>query len=236
MKRVRQKNTINSGINPAAQKKYRHYVPIAIMAVMAIASIVFMLINGTITAEQVMKFHPQNKLLAAVLVIIIYGIKSQTVFIPFAVVASGVGLAFDMKEALIINTLGTISCVTVPYISGRLSDGVLLHNKFAQNPKIMKINKIFGNNVFISNLVLRILCLPGDIIALYFGSIKAPYIPYVTASVLGIIPAMTMYTVLGNKLRLFSKEMLICVGVNLFLILIVLGVMWIKRKDIISKN
>jgi len=195
--------------------KLRKYVPIMVMAGIITAAVVFVLRNGTITTDTLLSYTPKNKWLAALVILLLFALKSQTVIILYAVVATSTGILFDLPAALIINTLGSVICISIPYFVGRASDGVLVEGLFKKSRKLREIYEDNKDNTFLASLIMRALNLSNDLLGLFFGSLKVPYAEYLVSSFIGIVPAMVLYTVLGNDLDFLSPPVLICSAVEL---------------------
>jgi len=195
--------------------KLRKYVPIMVMAGIIIAAVIFVFRNGTITVDTLLSYTPKNKWLAALVILLLFALKSQTVIILYAVVATSTGILFDLPAALIINTLGSVICISIPYFVGRASDGVLVEGLFKKSRKLREIYEDNKDNTFLASLIMRALNLSNDLLGLFFGSLKVPYAEYLVSSFIGIVPAMVLYTVLGNDLDFLSPPVLICSAVEL---------------------
>lgn len=201
-------------MNTLDRAKLKKYIPVAVMACMVVAAAVFVLTNGNITVDLLLSYTPRDKFLAAVIILVLYALKSQTVIILYGVIAAAAGIIFDLPTALLVNTLGSVVCISVPYFMGRASDGVLVEGLLAKHEKLRRTYEQNKNNTFLVALILRVLNLSNDLLGLFFGSLKAPYFEYLASSFLGIVPAMVLYTMLGSDLDFTSTPVLICAGVD----------------------
>lgn len=195
--------------------KLKKYIPILVMTAIVVGAVIFVSGNGAVTAEMLLSYTPENKWLAALVIILLYALKSQTVVILYAVIAAAAGMLFDLPAALLINAVGTVVCISVPYVMGRLSDGVLLAGVFARHPKIRRLYDDNRDNAFLAAMIMRAFKLSNDLLGLLFGSLKVPYFEYLAGSFIGILPAMVLYTVLGNDLDFASAPVLICLAAEL---------------------
>lgn len=194
-------------------------MPVAVMACMVAAAVIFVLTNGSITVDMLLNYTPGNKFLAAAIIIVLYALKSQTVIIPYAVVAAAAGVIFELPAALAVNTIGTVVCISVPYFTGRASDGVLVEGALKKSARLRSIYEDNRGNLFLVSLIMRVLNLSNDLLGVFFGSLKAPYGQYLLSSFLGIVPAMVLYTLLGSEPDFKSLPVLICAGVDALCIL-----------------
>lgn len=194
--------------------KIRKLLPLLVMLLIAGGAVVFILTRGSIGVQELLAWSPDNKWLAALAALLAYALKSQTVVVPYALIATAVGLIFDLPAALAVNTLGSVVCISLPYLTGRGSDGVLVDALLARQPRMRAFYEANRRHLFLVSLVLRVANLSNDILGLVFGSLKMKYWEYLLSSLVGILPAMVLYTVLGNDLDPFSAPVLICFGVD----------------------
>lgn len=184
------------------------------MLLIAGGAVAFILTRGSIGVQELLAWSPENKWLAALAALAAYALKSQTVVVPYALIATAVGLIFDLPAALAVNTLGSVVCISLPYLTGRGSDGVLVDALLARQPRMRAFYEANRRHLFLVSLVLRVANLSNDILGLVFGSLKMKYWEYLLSSLVGILPAMVLYTVLGNDLDPFSAPVLISFGVD----------------------
>ena len=194
--------------------KIRKLLPLMVMLLIAGGAVAFILTRGSIGVQELLAWSPENKWLAALAALAAYALKSQTVVVPYALIATAVGLIFDLPAALAVNTLGSVVCISLPYLTGRGSDGVLVDALLARQPRMRAFYEANRRHLFLVSLVLRVANLSNDILGLVFGSLKMKYWEYLLSSLVGILPAMVLYTVLGNDLDPFSAPVLISFGVD----------------------
>ena len=194
--------------------KIRKLLPLLVMLLIAGGAVAFILTRGSIGVQELLAWSPENKWLAALAALAAYALKSQTVVVPYALIATAVGLIFDLPAALAVNTLGSVVCISLPYLTGRGSDGVLVDALLARQPRMRAFDEANRRHLFLVSLVLRVANLSNDILGLVFGSLKMKYWEYLLSSLVGILPAMVLYTVLGNDLDPFSAPVLISFGVD----------------------
>ena len=194
--------------------KIRKLLPLLVMLLIAGGAVAFILTRGSIGVQELLAWSPENKWLAALAALAAYALKSQTVVVPYALIATAVGLIFDLPAALAVNTLGSVVCISLPYLTGRGSDGVLVDVLLARQPRMRAFYEANRRHLFLVSLVLRVANLSNDILGLVFGSLKMKYWEYLLSSLVGILPAMVLYTVLGNDLDPFSAPVLISFAVD----------------------
>ena len=71
-------------------------------------------------------------------------------------------------------------------------------------------------NHFLFALIARALgILPGDVVSLYFGSMRLPFLPYLAGSLVGLAPTMVAVCIMGdNVANPFSPAALIAIAID----------------------
>jgi len=150
------------------------------------------------SVEAVLDYLPDNLFFSALLLLLMYALKSLSVVFPLIVLQIAAGMIFPPVTAIILNTIGTGIAYTVPYIIGRFSGSDAAERIMKKYPKAKDIIMVQRTNTWFPSFLLRaVSCLPGDIISMCLGSIRVPYIPYVVASILGTFPGLIPATIAG---------------------------------------
>lgn len=208
----------------------RKYIPLAVMLCLAAGAAALVLTGDGVTVEMLTNYAPKNTALAVVVALLAYAVKSQTVFVLYGVVATAVGIVFEPPLSLIVNALGSVICISVPYFTGRASGGDAarkLLNKYKRLGEVYEDNR---DNLFLVSLVLRVTNLSNDILGLFFGALGMNFWQYLASSFIGILPTMVLYTVLGNDLDPTSTPVMICLGVDLTCIVAAWIVLRLRKK------
>ena len=154
-----------------------------------------------VSAETLLSYSPENKLLAALFVLLLFCLKSLSVVFPIVVLQVLSGFLFPPAAALFVNCLGTMLCYTVPYIIGRLTGAAAAEARIQKNEKLRMIVNSQRNHKFFLSFFLRVIsCLPADLISMYLGALKIPYRQYITASLLGTLPGLIPATFIGKNI------------------------------------
>lgn len=178
------------------------------LALCAIFMCIYLFSGEEVTVESLLNFAPEEPLFAAIFLVLLYAFKSLTVFFPIIVLNVLGGFLFEPDHALIINSIGVLVELTIPYWIGRAS-GTNFADKLCQKyPKLAKIIGEGSNNNFFMSFFLRVIsCLPGDAISMYFGARKVPFWTCLLGSFLGTLPGMVAATLLGMNITDPSSPM-----------------------------
>ena len=192
------------------------YLPFVICIVFIV---LFLIFGRDVTPEMLLHYTPENPFLAAVVLIAMYGLKSLSIFFPMIVLQVAGGYLFSPGIALLVNTIGVTVCLTLPYLVGCLSGTAAIEQAMQ---KYLRFAEIVGqgrnNSVFLSFFLRIISCLPGDVVSICFGASGARFVPYLLASLLGIMPGMICATLLGMNITDSTSPMFwISLGLNVLL-------------------
>lgn len=197
----------------STKAKWTKYLPLILMAAFAA---VFLLAARDVEAADILQWPPSNPFLAALFLIALYAAKSMSVFFPLVVLYLAGGLLFPLPVSLAVNLAGMAACVSVPYLVGRFSAAESVDRLREKYPKLEKLERVQQDNHFLFVLIARALgVLPGDVVSLYFGSMRLPFLPYLAGSLVGLAPTMVAVSIMGdNAANPLSPGCLIAVAVD----------------------
>ena len=183
---------------------------------MAAFAAVFLLAARDVEAADILLWSPSTPFLAALFLIALYAAKSMSVFFPLVVLYLAGGLLFPLPVSLAVNLAGMAACVSVPYLVGRFSAAESVDRLREKYPKLEKLERVQQDNHFLFVLIARALgVLPGDVVSLYFGSMRLPFLPYLAGSLVGLAPTMVAVSIMGdNAANPLSPGCLIAVAVD----------------------
>jgi len=139
-------------------------------------------------------------LAAAVAAIIgIYFVKSVLFVIPASLIYISVGMAFSPWRAVLINLAGIIVEITVTYLLGVFLGGDYVRKLLEKNKGGRKLLEMDISNRFPVLLGIRFLpVFPIDFVSLFWGASRCKFPRYFFASLLGIMPRVILFTILGD--------------------------------------
>lgn len=208
--------------------KIRMYLPVLLMLVVA-ATAGVLIATGVLQVDKIIAAVNNNKPLAALVIMALFAFKGFSC-IPYAVILLGCSLIFDLPVAILINTVGTVLCISVSYLVGRFSKELTFDGMLEKYPKF---KRYFGNaqkSSFTFVFALHSLHLSMEVQGVLFGLLRTPYLPYVGGSMLALLPSMLWYTVLGENFDLRDIRFWIFVAIDLMTV--VLGLIYAKKNII----
>lgn len=78
--------------------------------------------HDKLSVDKVLVYTPESPVLAAVLLLMLFALKSLSVVVYSGILYAASGIIFPFPVALIINILGTVIMVSLPYYIG-MQDG-----------------------------------------------------------------------------------------------------------------
>ena len=171
----------------------------------------------SISPENILSLMPENKFLSFLLIMMLYAFKSITVFFPIVALNIAVGVIYPYKYSFLINLLGSAVAVSVPYIIGTICNKKWADKIVKKYPKINKIEEYrCENQVIFTYLTRAVGFLPCDILSWYMGNRHMNYFQYLFGSILGMLPAMILNTIFGEKLKDGFSIQIIILAIILF--------------------
>lgn len=194
----------------------------------------YMLSGENISVDTILSRVPSTPFRAAVFMIVLYAAKSLSVVFPIIVLHIAGGFLFPPFVAIIVNTIGTIVELTVPYWVGRISGTAYADRLIEKHPKIADVISKLDSKSFSMSFFLRIIsCLPGDAVSMYLGATKLPFKSYLAGSFLGTLPSIITATLLGTSVTdptspMFWISLSLTIGISFFSF--ASYIIWQKRK------
>lgn len=167
----------------------------------AVFMILFLASGREITVQTVLSYTPKSPLMAAMVILLLYALKSVSFVFPIAVLQIATGHLFWTPAALLINFLGRAITLSIPYWVGRFSGSDMMDSLQKKYPKLKEIcSKQEQKPIFISFLLRTFCFLPGDAVSLYLGAAKIPFRYYLTGGILGTTLGVVLSTLLGSSI------------------------------------
>ena len=188
-------------MKPSKNKKLLTCLKSLPLIVCMVFIILFLASGKEITVQTILKYTPESPFIAAIVILLLYALKSVSFIFPLAVIQSATGHLFETPVALLINFAGRAVTLSIPYWIGRFSGSDLVNSLQKKYPKLKKIcSKQEQNPIFISFLFRTFCFLPGDAVSLYLGATKTSFPHYLTGGILGTTLGVVLSTILGSSI------------------------------------
>lgn len=164
-----------------------------------IVTIVFIK-RDSITLETIVNYSPENTLVAILVMLSLFFLKSISFFIYGGLLYAASGVIFPFPLALTVNAVGTVIMCSVPFCIGKKAGSTLVNRLFEKHPKLQIIKHFQENNEFLVSFFTRIVgILPADIVSMYMGASLTQYRNYLPGTFLGLLPSMISFCIMGMK-------------------------------------
>lgn len=154
-----------------------------------------------LSVQNISRLVEEKAALSALILLLLYALKSLSVAFPIAVLQVVAGVVFPLPIALLLNLMGMIIVLTIPYHMGRLTGHDLTDRIIGRNKWLRRIGDYQSKNSFFISFLLRVAAiLPGDIVSMYLGASEIGFTPFLTGCLLGALPRMIAYTIAGDSI------------------------------------
>jgi uncharacterized membrane protein YdjX (TVP38/TMEM64 family) len=173
-------------------------IPIA--AILAVLLYVGNNLHG-LTPDKIVAALPNSRLASAVMLLGLYCAKSVIMFIPVIALYIGTGMVFPPLTAILINVLGLAIELTITFYIGQLSGKQAVAKLTAKHKRVKEVLDM-GKTNYMAILVIRLSGLfPVELVSIVLGSVGYTYLPYLLSSLLGLIPFMIPFTLMGKSIQ-----------------------------------
>lgn len=189
-------------MKPHKHKKLLAVLKSLPLVLCAIFIVLFLASGKEITVQTVLNYTPENPPAAAMVILLLYALKSISVVFPIAVLQIATGHLFRTPLALLINFMGRAVTLTIPYWIGRFSGSGMVDRLLKKYPKLKDVHSRQRENPIFISFFLRTFCfLPGDAVSLYLGAVKIPFACYLLGGIMGTALGVILSTILGASIK-----------------------------------
>lgn len=216
------------------KEKLKMYLPIIVMLVIALTAGILIRLD-ILKVDQIIAAVNDNRLIAALVILALFAFKGCSC-IPYAVILIGCALIFELPLAILINSVGTVLCISVSYLIGRFSKGLTFEGIMEKHPKFRRYFSNAENYSFTFVFFTHTLHLSTEVQGVLFGLLRTPYWAYVSGSMVALIPSMLIYTVIGDEFDFTNPLFWAFVALDALTVLI--GFVYAKKNliDGVSKK
>lgn len=174
-----------------------------------------------LSAEGIARYTPTNPWLAAIVMLALFAVKSLSIVIYSGLLYAANGILFPLPVAIILNLIGTVIMVSLPYRIGRKTGASAVDEIREKYPRAESIHNMRSQNDFLFSFLARMVRLPSDVVSLYMGAVNVEYKKYLLGSLMGILPHTITYPIIGMSIQdVRSPEFIISLCAEIAYILI----------------
>ncbi|MBQ6886661.1 MAG: TVP38/TMEM64 family protein [Lachnospiraceae bacterium] len=205
---------------------------IAIIIFWLLFIIICFLNRERITIENIVSYTPKNIPVAIGVMLLLFSLKSISIVIYGGLLYAASGIMFPLPVAIIVNTVGTVLMVSIPFFIGKKAGKETMNKLVEKNPKLEVLRDVSNKNeLFISVFVRLIGMLPGDLVSMYLGASGIHYNKYIAGSMIGLFPAIVSFSVMGMSVDdISSPAFIISTAFEIGLMILSIAIYFIWRK------
>lgn len=187
----------NGGGDILRSRKYK----VILLCVWLVILAVCLVNRDRFSVDGVLRYSPRNPLLAAVFMLLLFALKSLSVFIFSGILFAANGILFPLPAAIALNVLGAAVMVSLPYWLGRRLGKDAVDSVIAKYPKAEALRQMRTGREFSLSFITRAInILPSDILSLYMGATGINYPKYLAGSILGMLLSIITFPIMGMNI------------------------------------
>lgn len=161
--------------------------------------VILLLHKDEITVESIVGFTPDEPLPAILVMLALFALKGSTVLMNGNILYAACGVMFPLPLAIAVNLLGSIVMTTIPFLIGRKGGAKTMEQLTQKYSKLRMLQSVPHKNQFLFTLLLRVIgLLPCEPVGMYLGACRLRYPNYIGGTLLGLLPAIAGFAVMGG--------------------------------------
>lgn len=172
-----------------------------IISLWVMVMIVALCLHDMISLSAILSYTPSDPYLAAVVMLLMFALKTLSVFFYSGVLFLANGTLFSLPVAIMMNIAGALVMIFEGYFFGNKLAGAQLQDIEGTYPKLRGLVRLKNERPFLFVLLLRFLKIMSfDIGSMYLGAARVKLPQYVAGSLLGLMPDVILYAMIGRGL------------------------------------
>ena len=151
-----------------------------------------------ISVDGMLRVTPRSEVLAVVMMMGLFALKSASVVIHSGLVYALSGILFPLPAAVAVNLLGTVLMASLSYGAGRRLGGEGIDEFVSRNRNAELLYRFRRNNAFVCTALTRFVnLLPFDVVSACFGATETPFLPYMLGTLAGMAASCVLFPLIG---------------------------------------
>ncbi len=140
----------------------------------------------------------ENIMLASLIILGTFTLKSLFFFLPLFLIFISSGMILPIIPAAVLSTAGVAIEFSLTYLYGYFLGTELVESIVSKYPKFDEILSYRSSNNIKVAFFLRLAPVMPEPVSLVLGATGNNYIEYILASVMGVMPKLLIFTLIGN--------------------------------------
>ncbi|MBQ3291928.1 MAG: CDP-alcohol phosphatidyltransferase family protein [Mogibacterium sp.] len=172
-----------------------------IISLWVIVMIVVLCLHDRISLSAILSYTPSDPYMAAAVMLLMFALKTLSVFFYSGILFLANGTLFSLPTAIAMNIAGALVMIFEGYFFGNKLAGEQMQDIEEKYPKLRGLVRLKNERPFLFVLLLRLFKVMNyDICSMYLGAAKVKLPQYVACSLLGLLPDIILYAMIGRGL------------------------------------
>ena len=181
------------------ERKYKLLWGLFLLVAWSTVIVLFAQHQDDLSAHALASYQPERPFVSFLVMLGLFLLKSVDFLIHSGILYAAVGIMFPLPIALLLNLVGIIITVTPAYFLGRIWGPAVIDTLYEKYPRLRAYTQGAEGGSFMIAFLLRTVGLPIQIGSVYMGAAHYGYGRFLSGSVLGLLPIMIPYTVMGES-------------------------------------
>lgn len=220
-------------------KKYKLLWGIFLLAAWSTVIVLFLRHQDGLSAQALANYQPERPLVSCLIMLVLFLLKSVDFLMHSGILYAANGIMFSLPYALLMNLAGIVISVTPAYLLGKMCGSPVIEILYEKYPKLRTFTQCKEGGSFMVAVLLRTVGLPIQIGSVYMGASNYSFGRFLSGSVLGLLPIMVPYTVMGESAgKPGSPAFFIAVTIEAFVVIasLVTSAVMARRRHTVSKH
>ncbi len=216
-------------------RRGKNYLQFVIIAAAILYALYLFRYKG-LTIRGILAFAHGNpwKMLATILAL--YAFKACCVMIPYSGLVLASAVSFPLAQAIGINLVGSILCFSISYAFGRMTPQERLEKKLQEHRRIAPYVVGARKKEWLVCFANHLMGLSSEVLGMLYGLMRTPFAVYLSASILGVLPGMTLVSIAGKMDGLRDWRFYFFLGLNYALVIVGYAIMFYGAAQIRKKK
>ena len=169
------------------------------LAVWAVLIVLLFRSVGSLSLSDPLAYRPEKPILAALAMLLLFALKSMDAVIHCGILFAATGLFLPLPIAFVVNLMGILLMAVIPYTVGQQLGAEAADALRKKNARLREAESFQSRHAVLVSALLRTIGLPTNITGIYLGAMQFEFRPYLEGSVLGMLPILIFFTLIGTS-------------------------------------
>jgi len=193
-------------------------LPVGAAGAMAGSVVLAYVASLCFSADDVAALMPPSPAARVALALLLFLLQGVVPFLLYGPIVITCGVLFDTWTAFCVGTVGTALSMVAPYLVGRLAPDAWVRARLERYPRFWRFAGGEPEASFLFSYFLRAVGLSNKALGLFFGLARMSFFAFLLSGVLGTLPSMAGYLLLGQAWGLGSPWMWAAFLMNMLIV------------------